>query len=136
MSDCKRVTSFSLFVGKLSGHGGEKRTKQVELLVKEHHSYQLIQTPSVFNSLKPVSIKNQIRRSIYIPEVLSSPNRWQDFRLRYIFEDAYKFFRQDKFLLSQEHLFVDADTVLWENNFPAFSHMLGLLKSRYLKRVV
>jgi glycosyltransferase involved in cell wall biosynthesis len=136
MAESKYVASFSVFSGKFFGHGGEKRTKQLEALVEEKFNYQLVQSPSVFNSIKPISVRSKIRRVGYIPKVLFSFRNNKNFRFNTILEEGYKFFRQETFLDSKRNLFAHADTILWENNFPAFSYMLYLLKHKYSKKVV
>lgn len=133
----KRVLSFSVFDSRFIGHGGEKRTRQIEEIVSANDEYQLIKCPFKYNYVRPISLKSKIRRIHNLPEVLSSysTNR-QSLSLDYLLNESVKYYRQDKFLRAHELLIRNADTIVWENNFPDFFYLPYILKQRYKRKVI
>lgn len=133
----KRVVTFSFFKGNFFGDGGQKRTKQLEVLISDVFDYNNIYCSYKLNDFRNVPLLSKLLRIYYIPRVLLClKSNLEFFRVTGLLDEAYRFYRMSNFLKSVESDFILADTVVWECNLPGFFYLPYLLKTRYHKRVI
>lgn len=137
MKEKNRVLAFSVFDGNFFGHGGEKRTRQIEEIVSFNNEYRHVKCPFKYNHVEIAKFRTKFRRSYHIPKVISAlkSNR-RKLSLNNLLNESVKYYRQEKFVLSQSELISNSDTIIWENNFPDFFYLPYILKSQYRKRVI
>jgi hypothetical protein len=132
----KTVLSFSIFKGAFSGHGGEKRTKQIQTLLSAFDHHQIV-WPFQYKEVRQIPLKTRLGSLPYYSQAIASSVDYNSaFNINALLEKSYRVRILDARLKANATLLSNAAAVVWENNFPEFLSLPYLVKNKYGRKII